>query len=461
MITELSDDKFYSLSELYHAFKRRDVNPSEIVDFYISNIKKTNPTINAFETIYEGFASREARLCDEAFSLGQRKGPFHGIPFVLKDICELKGAITTGGSALFKTRKSRETATIANRLLSAGGILLGKTKTVEFAFGGWGTNQKMGTPKNPWDSENHRICGGSSAGSAAALAANMTVCAIGTDTGGSVRLPVAFCGLTGLKVTKDLLPTDGILPLSHTFDTPGPMARSLLDMLIMFEVLRGVEGYKIDNDIEQSKGVFSFLTKNLKGVRVGIIDNIDRKICSEDVLNFYDKIVSILERNGAIICSYSPPIPYSEISARMSKIIAAEAYFHHGHLYENMGNPMDEHVRERVLTAKGLTANQYIKLIQDCKRAEKEFSKSMEKLDVLLTPTVTSEAPLFNDVDQSISPGYFTRPINYAGMCALSLPMGISRNGLPLSVQVAGRPYCEKLTIQVGATIEQELKSIF
>ena len=239
------------------------------------------------------------------------------------------------------------------------------------------------------------------------------------------------------------------------------MARSLLDMLIMFEVLRGVEGYKIDNDIEQSKGVFSFLTKNLKGVRVGIIDNIDRKVCSEDVLNFYDKIVSILERNGAIICSHSPPIPYSEISVRMSKIIAAEAYFHHGHLYENMGNPMDEHVRERVLTAKGLTANQYIKLIQDCKRAEKEFSKSMEKLDVLLTPTVTSEAPLFNDVDQSISPGYFTRPFNYAGMCALSLPMGISRNGLPLSVQVAGRPYCEKLTIQVGATIEQELKSIF
>ena len=457
----LRKSNYYSLLELNHSFKFGDITSSEIVEYYLSNIKKNDPKIKAFQDIYYKSALNAGKACDLAFSSGNRIGPFHGIPFVLKDICELKGKITTGGSAAYIKRKSKETAIIANRLLSAGGVLLGKTKTVEFAFGGWGTNQKMGTPKNPWDNKNHRVCGGSSAGSAAALASDMAVCAVGTDTGGSVRLPAAFCGLAGLKVTKDLLPTHGILPLSHTFDTPGPMARTLMDMTIMFEVLRGVEGWKIDQDIAKNEGIFKFLTKSVEGLRVGVIDDTDRKVCSSDVLHRYDEIIVALESQGAIIDFYKPPIDYSEISNRMSSIIAAEAYYHHGHLYEDMENPMDEDVRSRVLSAKELDTCTYIHLVVGRKLAKTLFFESMQNFDVLISPTIVDEAPMIKSVDQYVSPGYFTRPFNYAGMCALSVQMGLSKSGLPLGLQVAARPNCEALTVQVGASVEREIPSIF
>ena len=174
---------------------------SQITEFYLQRILENDKKIKAFEVIYPDAAMKSAKAADSQIAEGNWLGPFHGIPFVLKDICDLEGHITTCGSELYKNRVSISTASIASRLLSAGGILLGKSKTVEFAFGGWGTNQRMGTPMNPWDEKNHRICGGSSSGSAAALAANMAVCAIGTDTGGSIRFPSACCGIVGIKPT--------------------------------------------------------------------------------------------------------------------------------------------------------------------------------------------------------------------------------------------------------------------
>ena len=159
-MSEVSKNEYFGLSNLNYRFRKGEINPSELLEYYLNNIAKNNPKINAFQTVYADSARRAGRECDFAFNSGSRIGPFHGIPFALKDICELEGQITTGGSALFIERKSRQTALIAARLLNAGGILIGKTKTVEFAFGGWGTNQKMGTPKNPWDEENHRVCGG-------------------------------------------------------------------------------------------------------------------------------------------------------------------------------------------------------------------------------------------------------------------------------------------------------------
>lgn len=460
-LTGLQKSNYYTLSGLNHSYKCGDITSSEIVEYYLANIKKFDPKIKAFQSIYNKSALDAGKASDLAFSSGNRIGPFHGIPFVLKDICEVKGKITTGGSAAYIKRKSKETAVIAARLLSAGGVLLGKTKTVEFAFGGWGTNQKMGTPKNPWDNDHHRICGGSSAGSAAAVASNMAICAVGTDTGGSVRLPAAFCGLAGLKVTKDLLPTHGILPLSHTLDTPGPMARNLMDMTIMFDVLRGVEGWKIDQDIAKNEGIFKFLRKSVRGIRVGVINDIDRKACSSEVLHRYDEIILALESQGAIINLFNPPIDYSDISNRMSNIIAVEAYFNHGHLYEDLKNPMDEDVRSRVLSAKEVDTYAYIDLLEGRKQAERKFFESMQNFDVIITPTIVDEAPMISSVDQSISPGYFTRPFNYAGMCALSVQMGLTKNGLPLGIQVAACPNSEALTIQVGASVEREIPPIF
>ena len=456
-----SKSKFYSLAEISTSFKKREIKPSEILEYYLKQIEEKDPQTQAFQSKYLGSALSSGKSADLAMTSGNLIGPFHGVPFVLKDICELKGHVTTGGSKVFRDRVSNTTATVAKRLLAAGGILLGKSKTVEFAFGGWGTNQKMGTPKNPWDATGHRVCGGSSAGSAAALASDMAICGVGTDTGGSVRLPAAFCGLTGLKVTKGLLPTDGILPLSHTLDTPGPMARSLLDMVIMLEVLIGTEGWKIEKKIKEEKGYFKNLIGNVSGLRIGVINERDRQECNFEVLDYYDKALKILEKQGAILETYNPPVEYSNISTKVGNIIAVEAYYHHGQLYEDMNKPMDEDVRERVLKVRNFPANDYLSLLAERKDAERLFLVSMNRFDVLVTPTIVNEAPLLSNVDQAVSPGYFTRPFNYAGMCALSLPMGLSKNGLPLSFQIAGRPNDEAITLRVGAAIERELASIF
>jgi len=456
-----SKSKFYSLAEISASFKKGDIKPSEVLEYYLKQIEEKDPHTQAFESKYLDSALASGKSADLAMTSGNLIGPFHGVPFVLKDICELKGHVTTGGSKVFRNRVSNTTAKTAKRLLAAGGILLGKSKTVEFAFGGWGTNQKMGTPKNPWDSTDHRVCGGSSAGSAAAIAADMAICGIGTDTGGSVRLPAAFCGLTGLKVTKGLLSTDGILPLSHTLDTPGPMARSLLDMVIMLEVLIGTEGWKIDKKIKGEKGYFKNLIGNVSGLRIGIINERDRQECDFEVLDHYDKALRILEEQGAILDTYNPPVEYSTISTKVGNIIAVEAYYHHGQLYEDMEKPMDEDVRERVLKVRNFSANDYLSLLEERKDAERLFSRSMTKFDAIVTPTIVNEAPLLCDVDQAVSPGYFTRPFNYAGMCALSLPIGLSKNGLPLSFQIAGRPNNEGMTLQVGAAIERGISSIF
>lgn len=456
-----SKNKFYSLSDISASFKKGEIKPSEILEYYLKQIEEKDSSVQAFQSKYLDSALASGKSADLAMASGNLVGPFHGVPFVLKDICELKGHVTTGGSKAFRDRVSNTTATVAKRLLAAGGVLLGKSKTVEFAFGGWGTNQKMGTPKNPWDGTDHRVCGGSSAGSAAALASDMAICAVGTDTGGSVRLPAAFCGLTGLKVTKGLLSTDGILPLSHTLDTPGPMARSLLDMVIMLEVLIGTEGWKIDKKIKEEKGYFKNLIGNVSGLRIGVINERDRQQCNFEVLNYYDEALKTLEQQGAILETYNPPVEYSNISEKVGNIIAVEAYYHHGQLYEDMEQPMDDDVRERVLRVRDFPANEYLGLLQERKVAERIFLVSMNRFDVLVTPTIVNEAPLLSDVDQAVSPGYFTRPFNYAGMCALSLPMGLSKNGLPLSFQIAGRPNDEAITFRVGAAIERELASIF
>ena len=228
--------------------------PEEAVSELLATIDRLDSTIEAWQALYADDAIDAAVAATKARAAGHRIGPFHGIPFALKDIVDVQGRVTTAGSKAWASRLSPSTALIARRLLAAGGVLLGKTKTVEFALGGWGTNQHMGTPRNPWDAENARVPGGSSSGSGAAVASGMTPCAIGTDTGGSVRLPAALCGIVGLKTTEGLIPTDGIVPLSHTLDTPGPMARSVADATLMFDVLTGRDQSSIDDDWRQGTG---------------------------------------------------------------------------------------------------------------------------------------------------------------------------------------------------------------
>src|SRR5215472_3666881 len=228
-----------SVSELSAAIAARRVSPVDVVDAHLSRIAKLEPRLNAFVELYGADARQAAEAADKAIRAGHGLGPLHGIPIAIKDLVEVKGRVTTGGSPSRRNVISDHTATLVKKLVGAGMIMLGKTHTVEFAYGAWGTNQHMGTPWNPWDLKTQRTPGGSSSGSGVAVAARMAPCAIGSDTGGSVRIPASWCGITGLKTTIGRISTFGILPLSPTLDTSGPIARDIEDAALLLTVLQG------------------------------------------------------------------------------------------------------------------------------------------------------------------------------------------------------------------------------
>jgi len=217
----------------------RRLSPVGLVEALLARIAAFDPKLHAFVDVYAEDARLAAEAADKAIRAGHAVGPLHGVPIALKDLIDLEGRVTTGGSQVWRERRSPVTATLARRLFAAGMIVLGKTHTVEFAMGGWGTNQHRGTPWNPWDPEVARTPGGSSSGSGVAVAAGLAPWAIGTDTGGSVRLPASWCGLSGLKTTIGRVSTYGILPLAPSLDTPGPMARSVEDAALLYGVIAG------------------------------------------------------------------------------------------------------------------------------------------------------------------------------------------------------------------------------
>ncbi len=452
-----ADDAYPALIALADAYLDGAIRPSAVVEAHLERIERLDGRIGSYQVVYADEARRAADAADRAIAAGHRIGPFHGVPFALKDIIDLEGRVTTGGSKALEHRVSPTTATIARRLISAGGILLGKTRTVELAFGGWGTNQRMGTPWNPWDMETHRVCGGSSSGSAAAVAAGLAVCAVGTDTGGSVRLPAGFCGLAGLKVTEGLLPCDGILPLAHTLDTPGPLARSVADATLMLEVMDGREGVAIDRDRAGRTGLWGALAGGAEGVVLGALDAASREVCDAQVLDAYDAVLDRLRRLGAIIREFVPPTPYEAVREANGRLIAIEGWFHQGHLFGDPDLPMDEDVRPRFLSGRNATAAEYLRVLADREAMRAAYAEAMRGLAAVLTPVTMTPAPPVAEIDQAVSPGHFTRGFNFLGMCALALPIALSTEGLPIGLQVAARGGDEAVALRVGAALESAL----
>lgn len=450
----MTTDAYVSLTGLTAAYHAGGAKPTEVVGAHLDRISQFDPTIGAYQVVYADDAIAQAEAADRMIATGQSLGPFHGIPFALKDICDVEGRITTGGSKVKEDRISQRTGTIARRLMAAGGILLGKTKTVESALGGWGTNQHMGTPRNPWDMLDHRIPGGSSSGTGAAVASGMAICGVGTDTGGSVRLPAGYCGLVGLKVTEGHLPTDGIMPLSHTLDTPGPMARSVADAAIMYHVMDGMAGADLADQIAKKTGTFSAMTQGVNGMRLGILNDAERDECSAEVLAGYDRALAVLEALGAELAIFDATAPYAQLTVDCGKLVVAEAWYHHGALYAQPDLPLDEDVRGRMLAGRDVSAASYMGLLASRQTGKAAFLERMQGFDALLTPSMTTTAPRLRDVDQDVMPSHFTRHVNFFGLCALSVPSGLSAAGLPTSLQIIARPYEEQLTLRIGAAYE-------
>src|SRR5215813_8362672 len=295
------------LHALAAQLKSRSISPVEVVDRCLQRIRQLDAKLKAFIDVFESEARSAAEAADKAIRSGHAVGPLHGIPIALKDLVELEGRIATGGSAVWRSRCSTITATLAQKLIGAGMIILGKTHTVEFAFGGWGTNQHLGAPWNPWDSAIHRTPGGSSSGSAVAVAARLVPCAVGTDTGGSVRVPASWCGITGLKTTIGRISTYGVLPLAPTLDTPGPLTRDVEDLALLLQVMQGADPRDPRTLALRDADPMPVLRRGVKGLRLARMAATERTGVAGEVLAAYDRSIEQLAGMDAEIVELTLP----------------------------------------------------------------------------------------------------------------------------------------------------------
>jgi aspartyl-tRNA(Asn)/glutamyl-tRNA(Gln) amidotransferase subunit A len=432
----------------------RHLSPVDLVDALLARIATHDPKLHAFVEVYAPEARLAAEAADKAIRSGHALGPWHGIPVAIKDIIDIEGRVTTGGSASRLNHRATTTATVVRRLVRQGMIVLGKTHTVEFACGAWGMNQHRGTPWNPWDAEVPRTPGGSSSGSGVAVAARLTPWALGTDTGCSIRQPAAWCGITGLKTSIGRISTHGILPLSPTLDTPGPMARTVRDVALLFDLLQGPDPLDPRTRGRQATDPMSTLEDGVRGLRLARLPGEERSGVAADVLDAYDRSLAVLAGLGAEIVDIMLPFRLVEFIS-MTNITMAEAYFAHGNLAEDPGLPLDEVVRARLLTGAGISAQDYLATLRRRDEMKRAMEAALAGVDAFLTPTTATAAIPLDEVDQWEQPTRFTRFVNLLDMCALSLPNGFTAERLPSSLQIVCRADEEALALRIGQAYQQ------
>ncbi len=431
------------------------ISPVDVVDALLARIRAQDAKLHAFVEVYAEDARLAAEAADKAVRSGHAVGPLHGVPIALKDLIEIEGRITTGGSQVWHDRRSTCTATLAKRLIASGLIVIGKTHTVEFAMGGWGTNQHRGTPWNPWDPAVARTPGGSSSGTGVAVAAGMAPWGIGTDTGGSVRLPASWCGLSGLKTTIGRVSTYGILPLSPTLDTPGPMARSVEDAALLYSIMQGPDPLDPRTFGILPSDPLPGLKRGVRGLRLARMPAAERDGVAADVLAAYDLALDDLARLGAEIVSVDLPGRFADCTAATGRIIGAEGYFLVGDLVDDMSLPIDDAVRPRIRIGKGISARDYLAALRERDELKRKFATALADVDGLLTPTTRTAAIPLDAVDQNTTPAHFTRFVNLLELCALAVPNGFTTAGLPISLQIICRGYDEATALRIGWAYQQ------
>jgi aspartyl-tRNA(Asn)/glutamyl-tRNA(Gln) amidotransferase subunit A len=457
------DLPFHSLTELSHLLADGRTSSREIVEACLARIDRFDGQLHAFVEVYRDDALAAADNADLERRAGVARGPLAGLPIALKDLLHLDGKQTTAGSKSWLGRISDHTATSVERLIAAGMIPLGKTHMVEFAFGGWGRNQPMGAPWNPWDLRTHRVAGGSSSGSAVAVAAGLVPAALGSDTGGSIRIPAALCGLTGLKPTYGVVSLYGAVPLSTTLDSIGPLARTVEDAALLTAAIAGRDPRDPATlsappfDVGSPLAGRSDGMAPLAGMRITALAR-DRfpVFTLPDIVRTYDEAIATLRELGAVLAEAAVPFDFDEVMAKNGRIIAAEAYAVHRAYIEDERLDIDPWVRKRVLGGRSISAADYIDDIAAQRRAVAAFADWMHERDALLTPTLPITATPLEEVDEATTPlATWTRAANYLGACAVSLPAGFSAEGLPIGVQVTGARFAEATLIRVGRAFQK------
>jgi len=419
----------------------------------LQRIEEINPALNAFITVMSDSALKEAREAENEIAKGRWRGPLHGVPVGLKDIIDTAGLRTTAASELFKDRVPTQDAEVVRRLKTAGAVVLGKQNLHEFAYGGSSMISYFGEVRNPWDTGH--IAGGSSGGSAAAVAAGLGYAAIGTDTAGSVREPASQCGVVGLKPTYGRISARGVIPLSASFDHIGPLTRRVADAALMLQAIAGHDG-KDPSSADVPIDNYD-LFRNSTKFRVGV----PRKYFFDDL---DPEVAAAVEEALRALKTVGAEIREIELDAPTDRTLqAAESYVFHAEFVARSPELYQAETLRRIRSGEGISARQIEAGRQELKNIRAGIGRIFEDIDVLVTPTTPIVAPAIADLKEhpdQLRPRELallrnTRPFNVWGLPAISVPCGFTKAGLPIGLQIAAAPWQEKTVLQAAHAYER------
>jgi aspartyl-tRNA(Asn)/glutamyl-tRNA(Gln) amidotransferase subunit A len=447
-----------SMTELARMIATRKVSPVEIVQAHLDRIAALDGKIKSYITVLGDSALAAAKAAEAAVQSGATLGPLHGVPVGLKDLYCTKGVKTTGGSKLLADWVPEEDATVVARLAGAGAIALGKLNMHEFAYGPEGLNPHYGTPWNPWDAAVHRICGGSSSGSGAAVAAGICPGALGSDTGGSIRIPSSLCGLSGIKPTYGRVSRAGVLPLAWSMDHVGPMCRSAADCALMLASMAGYDPRDPTTSVLPVPDYAAALTGQVKGLRIGLLRAFFLEGAGPAARVAVEAAAKALEGQGATV----EPVDLTKVGfapAASHAVLAPEAYAYHEEWLRTRAAEYGDDVRERLRVGAFVTGAEYLKGQRLRMPLKNEVDAALARLDVLLAPsTAIAATPVGQNEVRIGSETFpvrpslirFTRPFNLTGHPAASVPCGFTAEGLPMGLQIIGRPFDEATVLRVA-----------
>lgn len=457
---EVKSASITSLSEL---IGKREISPVEVINAFLERIEAVQKKINIFITVLEREARQAAQQAEDEIVKGHYRGPLHGIPLAAKDLFFTAGVKTTCGSRILADFVPEENGTVISRLIEAGAILVGKTNMHEFAFGTTNLNNHYGHARNPWNSEH--MTGGSSGGSAAALASSCALLTLGTDTGGSIRIPSALCGTVGIKPTYGRVSKFGVYPLCWSLDHPGPMTRTVADAAI---ALRFIAGHDPKDPCSKEVPVadyYSGLTGDIKGVRIGVPDTFYFEQIDPEVEAGARKAIDGLKDLGAEVRPLHIP-DLDEAAAATLLILSSEAASCLEKFHRTRPNDIGDDVRARLDLGALHLATNYVKAQRIRRIAQENFSRVLTEVDVLVTPGVSITAPRLEEStvrldDDNVPIGVAltrcTRIYNLVGLPSVSVPVGLSQAGLPIGIQIAGGPFDEELVLRVAEAYERHI----
>ncbi len=451
------------MGDLGRMIATKQVSPVEVVRAHLDRIAAVDQTLRAFITVCADAALESARAAEAELMAGRAVGPLHGVPWAPKDLYSTKGVRTTGGSKILGDSVPSADATVVARLAGAGAILLGKLNMHEFAYGPEGLNAHYGDTRNPWGMDAHRIAGGSSSGSGAAVAAGLVPGSLGSDTGGSIRIPASLCGITGLKPTYGRASRAGVLPLAWSMDHVGPMTRSARDCALMLSAIAGYDPADPTTSVLPVPDYGVALTGDVKGLRVGLLRAHFTDIAAPDVRAAVEAAAKQLERAGAVVDEVNL-IQVAHVGSASAAIVASEALAYHAAWMRSRPQDYQSDVRERLRMGAFVNGAHYVRAQQVRALVTREVDEALARRDVLLAPASPITAPVLGERETTLGDGpsevrsallRCARPFNFSGHPACAAPGGFTAGGLPIGLQVVGRPFDEATVLRVVDAYQQ------